>query len=180
MNQLLSRVINGDKSAEQLLFQMLHVRFRVIAKRRTRGQVGDDIAQDACLTVLEKLRSGVRPDNFEAWAYNVLRNKIGNYYQYRDTRRPVAPSRPLRPGTADAGLAEDELHTRHTLLECMHKLIRAFPRHARVLNLIYQGYDTEEICGRLEIKPSYLYVILNRGRRMLRECIESGRLRDER
>ena len=63
-------------------------------------------------------------------------------------------------------------------------LMNCFPkendigRQARILNLVYQGYNTDEISEKLMIKPSNLYMILGRGRKMLRKCLkEQGNIR---
>ena len=171
MENLISRAKKGDKSAESELFHFLLVRFKYLAKRKGLGEDADDIAQDACLTVLEKYREADPEGRFEAWVYGVLKRKIGNYYQHREVRRRII-------------VKEDELHqvkdypsntshpeSRRQLYSCLKKLIRQFPRYARALNLIHQGYKTEEICQRLDIKPGNLYVILNRGRYILNECL---------
>jgi len=59
----------------------------------------------------------------------------------------------------------------HNLVECLRELIRGFPRYARVLNLVQQGYGTEEICERMTISRNNLYVLLSRGRKVLKDCI---------
>ena len=82
MDELLAKVKAGDQAAEKQIFQILHVRFRLLAKRRVRGEESaKDIAQDACATVLEKYKTEEFTISFEAWAYGVLRMKIGNHFQ---------------------------------------------------------------------------------------------------
>jgi len=58
------------------------------------------------------------------------------------------------------------------LLRCLKDVLKVKRQYARALNLKYQGYSTEEICGRLGVKRGDLYVILNRGRAVLRECLD--------
>ena len=173
MDKLLVRARQGDKSAEHQLTEFLLVRFNLLAKRRVGGEDARDIAQDACYTVLEKFKTEPVPENFERWAYSVLRKKIGNYYQRRNVReRIITDVSPIENLTAFSGAEDSDIKRR--LIECLRRLARFFPRYARVLNFAYQGYDTGEICRRLEIKSGNLYVILNRGRKMLTDCLENG------
>jgi len=168
------RARDGDLSAEQQLFSHLLVRFTLLAKRRVGTEDARDIAQDACLTVLQKMRAGEAPDHFDAWSYSILRMRIGNYYQKNRVRQRVLPDEvALRQVEQMASVGANPEQLRH-LLSCVRKIIVKFPRYARVLNLVHQGYTTAEICRRLNIKPGNLYVVLNRGRRMLSDCLNAG------
>jgi DNA-directed RNA polymerase specialized sigma24 family protein len=63
-----------------------------------------------------------------------------------------------------------------TLKECLRKILEVHPRYALVLNMIYEGYRAVEICKELSIKRNNFYVILNRGRAVLKLCLETGRV----
>ncbi|SYZ73287.1 putative RpoE family DNA-directed RNA polymerase sigma subunit [Candidatus Zixiibacteriota bacterium] len=176
MMRLIGLARSGDRAAEEELFQFLYVRFLSIAKRRIGEKDAEDLAQDACLTVLQKYKTMPSDEYLEAWAYSILRNKIGNYLQGRLLRSSHSAGEkhskyPLAPpiGQADPFL-------RQVIIRCLRKLHRAYPRYMRAINLSHQGYGTEEICRRMSITPNHLYVMLNRCRNMLKECIESGRL----
>lgn len=174
MDQLLALARQGDKGAQEKLFGFLLVRFTLLAKRRMREEEARDAAQDACLTVFQKYRTEAPAERFEAWAYAILRRKIGNCYQKQDVRERVMGDGTRIDDVADASGGTLPPHIRNALLECLRKLVRTFPRYARALNLVYQGYDTEEVCRRLRIRQGYVYVLLNRGRDMLNECLEKG------
>lgn len=172
LNNLVIKARKGDAEAEKQLFQYLRVRFEYLAKKRLlKKEDAEDIAQEACLTVLEKYKTADFHGHFNAWALKVLRNKIGNYLQGKCVRdNKVA-------GSIDAGALSDRVHAPNDsssvseITDCLRKLIAAFPRYARALNLVHQGFTTDDICRRLDIKPNNLYVILNRGRRILKECL---------
>ncbi|UCC43318.1 MAG: sigma-70 family RNA polymerase sigma factor, partial [Candidatus Zixiibacteriota bacterium] len=87
MQHLVIKAKQGDKAAERQLFESLSVRFVLLAKRRIGEEHCKDIAQEACITILEKLKTEAPEENFEAWAYKVLRNKIGNYLQSQNLRK---------------------------------------------------------------------------------------------
>jgi RNA polymerase sigma factor (sigma-70 family) len=175
IKNLLLRALQGDKLAEKELFSYLTVRFVALAKRRLRSKDdAEDVAQEACATVLSKYKVDLSIVNFEAWAYGVLRMKIGNHLQKKNTRQeqPLLENESLDAAKKSAYQCDPELALR--LSNCVRKLVTTFPRYARVLNLIHQGYKSDEICQRLKISPNNMYVILSRGRSMLKQCLEEG------
>lgn len=176
MNQLLTRAKEGDEKAENDLFQYLFVRFKTLAKRRIRGEAAEDIAQEACLTVLKKYKTETFTKGFETWAYGVLRMKIGNYLQGRRFKQKRFVPEPEIQQTTKIASPEPDYILKKVLIDCLKKIMKRNPRYARVLNLVHQGYKTDEICQRLQIRPNNFYVILSRGRRMLRTCLETGRI----
>ncbi len=163
---------SGDKSAEGRVFSYLTVRFTLIAKQRISSEDAHDVAQDACLTVMEKYKTIALPDNFESWAYQVLRNKIGNYYQHREIVRRSQTNNNLDFTGASPVSQTVDLDKRRILLNCLKKISKNFTRYARVLNLIQLGYTSDEICERLRLKRGNFYMILSRGRKILTQCLE--------
>jgi RNA polymerase sigma-70 factor (ECF subfamily) len=174
MDELLAKVKNGDRRAEQQIFQILLVRFELLAKRRVRNEdSARDIAQDACTTVLEKYKTEEFTTGFEAWAYGVLRMKIGNHIQKMNAEREKMSIKfdiELAPGPS----AHIDSDLKMRLLVCLKEILEVNSKYARVLNLTYQGYKTDEICQRLGILAGNFYVTLNRGRSLLRHCLEKG------
>lgn len=171
VKDLIEKAKAGDKAAENQIFEFLFDRFAALAKRRVGKSDALDIAQTACLVVLEKYKAGNPPRDFEAWAYGVLRNTIGNYYQSREAQRRVfVADSPIREASTKASDAVLRTHLR----DCFRKMIKDNPRYARVLNLAHQGYETDEICMKLKVSPDNLYNLLNRGRRLLRKLLERG------
>ena len=176
MDELLSRAREGDRKAEKELFQYLFVRFKTFAKRRIGEGEAEDIAQEACLTVLQKYKAETFTKGFEAWAYGVLKMKIGNYMQgLRPRQKGLAPESEADQTQKFASPAPD-YDLKRKLIDCLKQLIKRNRLYARVLNFIYQGYKADEICQKLRIKVNNFYVILNRGRRLLRTCLETGRI----
>jgi RNA polymerase sigma factor (sigma-70 family) len=167
----------GDKSAEQEMFQFLLTRFTFLAQRRIHSEEARDIAQDACLTILKKYRTDAPRERFLPWAYGVLRSKIGNYYQHQVVHRRVMKNTPVAVESCLPSVVASDPEKQRRLIVCMKKLIKSYPKFARVLNLVYQGYTTAEICERLDVIPGNLYVILGRARRLLNTCLcEGGKL----
>ena len=173
MDKLVQKAINGDKNAEKEIFDYLFVRFKYLAKRTVGESECEDLAQEACVTILEKYKNEKFSVSFTAWAYGVLKMKIGNYLQTRarrdDRESSIDKNAPLEGPNSDPLIKK-------ALIDCLKKIARAYKNYARVLNLAYQGYDTSAVCQRLNISPNHYYVTLNRGRSMLKGCIENGGL----
>lgn len=172
IESIAERARGGDKQAQKLLFDRLFVRFRFVAKRYVGEPANEDVAQEACVTVFDKLKDVDLDRNFKGWAFTVLRNKIGNQLKSikvhgsRQQTYDEAVS-PGNPGIPDPGL-------RMSIEECLKMIARGFDRYAQALILQYRGFSTEEICQELRVTRNNFYVILNRGRRMLKECLEQG------
>jgi len=174
LQQLVIKAKQGDKAAETQIFEYLRVRFVLLAKRRIGKEHCEDMAQEACITVLEKLKTDSPEENFEAWAYQVLRNKIGNYLQGTNLRQKKMVSTEYIEYLDKPAAADLDPMFKKRLMDCLRKLIKSNRRYARVLNFAHQGFDTDEICQRMEMKSNHLYVMLNRSRKMLSDCLEGG------
>jgi RNA polymerase sigma factor (sigma-70 family) len=176
MENLIAKAREGDEKAEKKLFQYLFVRFKVIAKRRIGEGEAEDIAQEACFTILQKYKTETFSKGFEAWAYGVLKMKIGNYIQGLMAKQKSLASESEADQALKNSSLEPNYDLKRNLIHCLKQIINRNPLYARVLNFIHQGYRTSEICERLKIKPNNFYVILNRGRGMLKTCLETGRI----
>ena len=166
---------NGDKKAEEQLFQCLTARFRLFVKRKIWNQGdGEELMQEALMTVFDKYKDIEQIDNIAAWAHKVLNNKILNYFKTKalhesklsELERQTISNKPVIP---DSTL---ELQ----LLDCLKKIGSINTRHARILNLHHHGYSVEEICGKLDFTRNNLYSVLSRARSMLELCLEKGDL----
>jgi DNA-directed RNA polymerase specialized sigma24 family protein len=172
MEHLVEKAMAGDKLAEKKIFSHLLVRFTYLAGRRVGKDHSEDLAQEACKTILEKYKTEKFSVSFAAWAYGVLRMKIGNYLS---TKKRFSERQKSFDGVElfpePAGINPNLVQM---LIKCLRKIAKNHMNYARVLNFSYQGYDTGAICRKLNIKANYYYVILNRGRKMLDECLREG------
>lgn len=169
---LREKALSGDKAAEKELFKQLLVRFTFLAKKRLWSNSAEDIAQDACLTVFEKYRELEDGIVFEAWANQVLRNKIGNLLQKSDSEKKYLSSvRGIDPNLTES---DTEISLRIDIERCLGKIAMKNKRYFDILVLARDGFKTEEICHKLNITPGNLYVILERSRSKLKECLNIG------
>ncbi|TKJ36567.1 hypothetical protein CEE37_14905 [candidate division LCP-89 bacterium B3_LCP] len=89
-NNLLKKVRRGDQSAKDDLFRKLAVRLHPIIKYRLRGQSSEDIEdilQDTMVIFSEKIN--LIESDPDTYVLQILRNKIGNFYQRMRRRKNV-------------------------------------------------------------------------------------------
>jgi len=175
MNRLLSRAKAGDREAEEQLFRILRARLSTIAKRRVwEKEAAEDVVQQTCLTVLEKYKTEEFPAGFEAWVNGVLRMKIGNYLQSKRVSQQRFDHSSTAERLSEFGVTQPNPDLEAKLADCLRRIVRVFPRYARVLSLSYQGYKADEISDRLQVTRNNLYSILSRSRSILNKCLEMG------
>lgn len=152
---------------------MLLVRFGYLAKKRLWVNVAEDIAQEACLTVYEKYTA--IPENvlFEAWAYQVLRNKIGNFIQKLESENKLLSE--INKTGSNHSETETEIALKIDLERCLRKMAVENKRYHEILILARDGFKTDEICEKLNIKTGNMYVILERSRAKLKKCLKIGK-----
>lgn len=175
LNDLYSQARAGDQSAEEALFAGLTARFRLFARQRLGSRdEAEEVAQEAIKTVLEKYREIDFESSFSGWAYQVLNNKLMTMVTTRDRRRNLLENEALTRSGSHAGDGVVILEAR--LLECLRKVNRVNPRHARILNLHHLGFGVEEICTKLKLTRNNFYSVLSRARSLLQRCLgESDR-----
>ena len=172
-----SDACKGDSRAVERLFEALTTRFRLFAHHKIRDKAdAEEVVQEALMTVHVEYSKIAFKTSFSAWACKVLDNRILNYWRksQREDQR-LDKSKGGSPDDFDVRtVANPDL--KRKLLGCLQKLCQRNLRYARILNLHYQGYQTDEICARLDVKPATLYSALSKARTMLETCIEKGDL----
>jgi RNA polymerase sigma factor (sigma-70 family) len=172
---LLKCAKDGDSNAEDQLFNHLIVRFKAFTTRKIGGDQADDIVQEACGIILKKYKQEEFDVAFTAWAHGILKNVIRNHLRNKRIKNDIVISVP-DPDSSTNSSSEYDHELKITLLNCLKKILKVHPRYARALNLIHLGYKSNEIQRRIAVSPKNLYVILNRGRKMLRRCLDNGRI----
>lgn len=173
LNQLYMAAAGGNRRANEELFEHLSVRFRAFARLRIWDvDEAEDVVQNALLAIAEEILQLTQVTSFAAWAYKVLDNRILSYLKkkQRESGRQQTLSDYLRVAMSEHN--DSELARR--LLDCLGKIGSANRRYARILNLHYQGYSTEEVCEKLDVSCDHAYVILYRARSMLQICLDTG------
>jgi RNA polymerase sigma-70 factor (ECF subfamily) len=175
INELYHAAERGDSDGERQLFHELLIRFRIFALQRVwDDNDAEDVLQEALATISREFRQITIETSFAAWAYRVLDNKIMAYLK---TKKRLAGRYEHLNGTEgnQAGVSDSQdPELKRRLLACIKKVGAKNAKYVRALNLHCQGYDTEEICRRLDITSSNFYAIMSRARSLLELCLETG------
>ena len=173
LNDLYNSARSGQSTAEENLFRNLSVRLRVIANHKIWDENdAEDVAQEALAYIAREYREIEIRTSFAAWAAKVLDNRVLSYIKAKRAQKERVEALP--DTDQHAAIPECDAELKVTLLDCLKKIAQANPRYARIINLHYQGYTTDEVCGRLNMTPNNSYVALSRARSMLTECLEKG------
>jgi RNA polymerase sigma factor (sigma-70 family) len=167
---------NGDKQAEGQFLQFLTARFRLFTQLKiAEREEAEDVCQDALTTVLTRYKAIDFEVGFSAWAHGVLQKKILTYYRSKATHERKMNELATTLSGPAAMPADTLLESR--LLDCLRKIHAVHQRHARILNLNYQGFSVDHICRKLAVTRTNLYSLLSRARDMLERCLETGEIR---
>lgn len=170
LNSILKAALSGSKESEEELFRNLSARFGYIVRQKIRSiEDGKEILQNALASILANYRETDFTVSFAAWAYRILQNKINDYYRHREVIRKTFNDSGV---LAERQVGESDPDLKRKLIGCLQKVNGINKRHARILILNYQGYDSDEICRRLGISKGNYYTILSRARVMLEKCLK--------
>ena len=176
VNELYALAISGDKKAESNLLENLSARFLYLTKQRVRDESDcQELVQESLMVVVRKYRDIEVETSFAAWAYRIIELEIMRYYRDRSSR--VEKMNQLAEEIQAQPAHQPNPGLRAQLLDCLRKLHQVNQLHARMVNLIYQGYKTDEICDRMKLTAANSYSVLSRARAALRICLENGDVR---
>ena len=174
INILYTAARDGGAAEERRLLEFLTVSFRHLAQLKM-GNAGDaeEVVQDALITIAARYRDMEFEVSFAAWAYKVLRHKIMDCVAKARNRKRLMEQEYDRFEPEPTWQPDPQL--REKILDCFRSISSRNRRHARILNLVYQGYTTAEICDRLHLSTGNFYVLLSRSRTALEYCLEKDK-----
>lgn len=172
LQQLYELALSGDRRAEEVLFSFLLVRFQCLAKRRVGQAEADELAQETCITVLQKYRNTEIHSTFGAWAYGVFKNKALNF-KVRTHRHSVRTEE-FREYTHPGNKQQLDPMFLSALQACLEKISKLGTRFAPILWLIVEKKSKAEICRKLRISDSAYDTNFWRARKYLDNCLEDA------
>ena len=143
-----------------------------------RHEDAEDVLQEACVSMWQKIANLEGSDSFRAWAYTFVRFTALNRIRKRN-RSPLLFSEKLLTLLAEEGMEESDRSEAE--LEALSGCLDKLP--ANQLNLIQRYYSSTkvhmaELAIELKKNTAGLYKTLERARESLRTCI-SRRLHDQ-
>jgi len=170
IDELYKKAKTGPKSSEEQLYARLLESFRAIVQQHIWNDLDrEEVAQDALLVVIAKYKEIKIESSFAAWALKVLHNKILDYVKIKQIRNRKLEELGQEQNPQSAPPSNPLLKAR--IKKCFAEIHKSHKKHARILNLSFQGYTTDEICEKLNISRNSYYVSLSRGRSMLQACL---------
>lgn len=171
--EVVARVVDGHQEDFTVLIRRYQGRFHRFAL----GMVDDpdaatDLVQDSFIKAYTSLDSCNDPEKFEAWAYQILRNRCRDHL--KNVRRAHEPLEEAPDLVSTIGMPAEELdraELRRTLREALASLPGAH-REAFLLKHL-EGYSYPEIAQMLGASLSAVKMRVHRSREMLREHIEA-------
>ena len=171
IDELLAKARDGDRDAENCLFQHLLVRFRAFARRKVGSDDADEPVQEACVIILKKYKSEHFQVGFMPWAYGVFRRKLLNFLA--GSRRHCDRNLELWDEQMAAPSQPDPLFL-SALQECIERISRTSRRFAPVLALVAKGDTKRQICRKLRMSEGSFDTNYWRAREQLDECLENA------
>jgi RNA polymerase sigma factor (sigma-70 family) len=173
INKLQEIAKKGDLEAEKELFAVLNDIFLIFVQHRLWNKVdSEDIVQDALTAISLKHKEIEFESSFSAWAYKVLKNTLLKYYRTKNLREKKYEE--LSRDDRRRYLNEFSQEINFKLKICLKKLNVFNRRYARILNLRYHGFTTDEICSKMKITINNVYSLLTRARSRLKLCLKTG------
>ncbi|MBL4684551.1 MAG: RNA polymerase sigma factor [Nannocystaceae bacterium] len=170
--QLACAALDGDRKSEARLLSRVHPSILAFARRRLNSRADvDEFCQDACLLLVEALRTRKveEPERFWAFALGVCRNMSRGAVRRQERRRELWEAYGPR-GTACLDQYDLEAHDRRGHLEdCLARL------SVRAREVIGRSFFDEssacEIAEALRISEGNVRVVRHRTLVALRECL---------
>lgn len=172
LEHLLALAHQGDQQARDEVFLFLRTRFLVLAKLRVGDDDAEDVLQDAMMIVDRRFAELATAEHLLAFTDGVMRNKIGNFYLMRDSRRRYMVSQPEGGDptySIDDELAAAELED--VLRAAIDRLGGDRPRCRALLLGLCEGLSMEDLSRRVGIPRSHIDDWAFRCRQALRRIL---------
>jgi len=168
--------------------------FRFAIYRVKSREVAEDLVQETFLAGLKSLDKFRRDCPEKSWLYNILRNKIIDYFR-KKTNQEIKRSSAVVETDDDSfygqffkkegqwnneatqenwDISADKIMERDEFMQFLILCLSLLPeKWAKVFSMKnIDEFSTKEICKELEITPSNLWTIIHRAKLQLRGCLE--------
>jgi RNA polymerase sigma-70 factor, ECF subfamily len=155
----------------------LHGRLRAFVGRRVpESSAADDIAQDIMLRLVNQIGRLRQQDRLDAWAYQVARNAIADYWRDRAATReqPLDGQLSERLASMPEHAGSDEAESlRAQVAHCLAPMIkRLSDPYREAIRLTALGADTQAVAAaRLGLSVPGMKARVQRARAQLRELL---------
>jgi RNA polymerase sigma factor (sigma-70 family) len=172
VDDLLAAAKSGDAHAENQLFFLLGARILPLVQQRIRDskrppdeirREAEDIAQDVCLLVRQNYKT-IPLDRFWPWVFQIVRNKIGDYYRRQRTRGKVSRLEPDDPSSKlQDPISPIELMEGEDLIRLISHALSRMTKRCRAIIKAFLEDQT------IEARPDEIHRCRERLKKLLRE-----------
>lgn len=161
--------------------------------------LAEDLVQDTLLAVFEKTEEHRGQASLTTWATAILKNKVADWYRSPNRKRYVQVVDEEDDAQLDESVAaqfgESGAHARpipawqqpenrteqRQMMKAMEGCMECLPKQTGRVFMMREwlGFETTEICARLQITADNCRTILHRARMGMRECMQRKWLRDD-
>lgn len=161
----------GDKDSLQELLRRNWAWIKALVYSYTgRSENLDDILQDICVRVIEKIGSLREPERFRPWLATLARNEATAFYRRKGRQLPcLDPGEIIQPDDRTE-IPSEQIEGRETMQQLLHA-IRELPDKYREVLLMActERISYEEMAATLDVPVTTIQIRLVRARRMVRQ-----------
>jgi RNA polymerase sigma-70 factor, ECF subfamily len=166
------------QAVAEAVWSELHRRLRAfVARRVSDPDVVDDLAQDILLRLYTHMGRLREQERLDAWAYQVARNAIADYWRERAASRqvPLDPDRTEQLAAVEELEGADEADLRSEIAACLAPMVEQLAEPYReAIRLTDLGGRTQaEVAAELTLSVPGMKARVQRGRAQLRELLRA-------
>ncbi len=152
--------------------------------------LAEDLVQDTLIAIMEQHTSRRGESSLLTWATAILRHKVADWYRSPARKRMTYVGSESDTGgdkinalyDADGNYAEpvpawqqpENRFEQQQMMSVLERCVGCLPRQTGRVFMMRQwlGFETAEICQRLDVSAENCRTILHRARMSLRECMQ--------
>ncbi len=177
--------INPEKWVDLYADQL----YRYAVLRVDNKSLAEDLVQETFLSALKNLDQFKKKSSVKTWLISILKNKIIDHYRKNFSSAEIINNFDNDDGSSDYlenGMwnessaphnwseSGDHIYQEKEFLAVLRECLKLLPLQTREVFSLREidGFKSDEICKKLNISSSNLWVLLHRARSGLRKCIE--------
>ena len=163
--------------------------YRYAILRINNKNLAEDLVQDTFLSALKNIDQFKKKSSIQTWLISILKNKIIDHYrknfnnseiinnsddndEFNDFQENGMWKQDKAPNSWSK--SGDHIFEEQEFLNILQQCLKILPEQTREVFSLREidGFKSDEICKKLNISSSNLWVLLHRARNGLRKCIE--------
>lgn len=162
------KIISPDALGSEKFFESIRLRMIAVARKRIQGDASQDVVQEAMMILNSKLDQVKDEKEVLPFAFQILRNCIGNYYnKVRREQRIIEFS----DSAEQAGIVDENSDWLEILTKAISHLRVDSPRCAQLFEALLGSAEIEDLRKLLDLTADNVYRTLYRCRNRLKKIL---------